>query len=122
MCRRCGKRFWSARKGEPKRTEGQVVKNILGLLGFLFLDNLAGADYMVSGNQGLLDITAALKWVKINIPAFGGDPDNVMVFGESGGGATTSCLYAMPEASPYLNMATPECKVIRNRTEGLSEI
>ena len=48
------------------------------------------------------------KWVNKNIAAFGGDPDNVMIFGESGGGAKTSCLYAMPEAAPYFNKASIE--------------
>jgi para-nitrobenzyl esterase len=80
----------------------------LGLLGFLYLDELAGSDYAGSGNQGLLDITAALKWVQTNIGEFGGDADNVMIFGESGGGAKTSCLYAMPEAAPYFNKASIE--------------
>lgn len=80
----------------------------LGLLGFLFLDDLPGSDYEGSGNQGLLDITAALKWVNQHIHLFGGDPDNVMIFGESGGGAKTSCLYTMPEATPYFNKASIE--------------
>ena len=80
----------------------------LGLLGFLYLDDLAGPDYEGSGNQGLLDITAALKWVNENIEVFGGAPNNVMIFGESGGGAKTSCLYAMPEAAPYFNKASIE--------------
>ena len=80
----------------------------LGLLGFLFLDNLAGPDYEGSGNQGILDIALALKWVNNNIGAFGGDPNNVMIFGELGGGAKTSCLYAMPEAAPYFNKASIE--------------
>jgi len=80
----------------------------LGLLGFLFLDDLAGNDYAGSGNQGLLDIIAALQWVNQNISVFGGDPDNVMIFGESGGGAKTACLYAMPEAAPFFNKASIE--------------
>lgn len=80
----------------------------LGLLGFLFLDEVAGSDYAGSGNMGLLDITEGLKWVKKNIAEFGGDPDNVMIFGESGGGAKTSCLYAMPAAAPYFNKASIE--------------
>jgi para-nitrobenzyl esterase len=80
----------------------------LGLLGFLFLEDLAGFEYEGSGNQGLLDITLALKWVNENISVFGGDPNNVMIFGESGGGAKTSCLYAMPEAAPYFNKASIE--------------
>ncbi|WP_422354908.1 carboxylesterase/lipase family protein [Roseivirga pacifica] len=80
----------------------------LGLLGFLYLGELAGEEYAESGNMGVLDITAGLKWVNENIAEFGGDPDNVMIFGESGGGAKTSCLYAMPEAAPYFNKASIE--------------
>ena len=80
----------------------------LGLLGFLYLDEIAGSDYAGSGNMGLLDITEGLKWVNKNISQFGGDPNNVMIFGESGGGAKTSCLYAMPDAAPYFNKASIE--------------
>jgi para-nitrobenzyl esterase len=80
----------------------------LGLLGFLYLDDLAGSEYAGSGNQGLLDIVAALSWVHKHISLFGGDPNNVMIFGESGGGAKTSCLYAMPAAAPYFNKASIE--------------
>ncbi len=80
----------------------------LGLLGFLYLDEIAGPDYAGSGNMGILDITEGLRWVRENISQFGGDPDNVMIFGESGGGAKTSCLYAMPEAAPYFNKASIE--------------
>lgn len=80
----------------------------LGLFGFLYLDEIAGEEYAGSGNMGVLDITAGLAWVKQNIAEFGGDPDNVMIFGESGGGAKTSCLYAMPEAEPYFNKASIE--------------
>jgi para-nitrobenzyl esterase len=80
----------------------------LGLLGFLYLDELAGSEYQGSGNQGILDIVAALSWVNTYISVFGGDPNNVMIFGESGGGAKTSCLYAMPAAAPYFNKASIE--------------
>ena len=80
----------------------------LGLLGYLFLADLAGEEYATSGNQGILDIAAALKWVRENIEAFGGDPHNVMVFGESGGGAKTSCIYALPLARDYFNKASIE--------------
>lgn len=80
----------------------------LGLLGFLYLDEIAGADYQGSGNMGILDIADGLKWVNENIEQFGGDPGNVMIFGESGGGAKTSCLYAMPAAAPYFNKASIE--------------
>jgi para-nitrobenzyl esterase len=80
----------------------------LGLMGFLYLDEIAGSDYSGSGNMGMLDIVAGLKWVYENISVFGGDPNNVMIFGESGGGAKTSCLYAMPDAAPYFNKASIE--------------
>jgi para-nitrobenzyl esterase len=80
----------------------------LGLLGFLYLGALAGQDYPDTGNMGMLDISAGLAWVRDNISVFGGDPNNVMIFGESGGGAKTSCLYAMPEAAPYFNKASIE--------------
>jgi para-nitrobenzyl esterase len=80
----------------------------LGLLGFLFLDELAGEAYAGSGNNGALDIVDGLRWVRQNIDAFGGDPSNVMIFGESGGGAKTSCIYAMPSATSYFNKASIE--------------
>lgn len=80
----------------------------LGLLGYLYLEEIAGKEYEGSGNMGMLDIVEALKWINKNISSFGGDPDNVMVFGESGGGAKTSCIYAMPEAAPLFNKASIE--------------
>lgn len=80
----------------------------LGLLGFLYLGGLGGEEYATSGNQGLLDMRDGLKWVHENIAAFGGDPNNVMIFGESGGGAKTSCLYALPSAASYFHKAAIE--------------
>jgi para-nitrobenzyl esterase len=80
----------------------------LGLMGFLYLDEIAGEEYAGSGNMGVADIAAGLKWVNENIANFGGDPDNVMIFGESGGGGKTSCLYAMPEAAPFFNKCSIE--------------
>jgi para-nitrobenzyl esterase len=80
----------------------------LGLFGFLYLDEIAGPEYAGSGNQGLLDIAAGMWWVHQNIAAFGGDPENVMIFGESGGGAKTAALYAMPDAAPFFNKASIE--------------
>jgi para-nitrobenzyl esterase len=80
----------------------------LGLLGYLYFDRLAGEDYAGSGNCGMHDIATALGWISRNIAGFGGDPANVMIFGESGGGAKTSCLYAMPMAAPFFNKASIE--------------
>jgi para-nitrobenzyl esterase len=80
----------------------------LGLLGFLSLDEIGGEAYAGSGNNGVLDLVDALRWVQQNIAAFGGDPANVMIWGESGGGAKTSCLYAMPSAAPFFHKASIE--------------
>lgn len=81
----------------------------LGVMGYLYLGQLLGEEYQ--GNQGLQDLVAALKWVNINIEAFGGDPDNVMIFGESGGGGKTSALYTMPDAAPYFHKASIESAI-----------
>lgn len=80
----------------------------LGLLGFLYLNEIAPEEYASSGNRGVQDIAIALEWVNDNIAEFGGDPENVMIFGESGGGMKTSCLYCMPQAAPYFNKASIE--------------
>lgn len=80
----------------------------LNIFGYLYLGDVAGEKYKTSGNNGLLDIIEGLKWVKQNIAEFGGNPDNVMMCGESGGGAKTSCLYAMPGAADYFNKASIE--------------
>ena len=74
----------------------------LGLFGYLYLGEL-DADY--TGNQGMLDIVDALAWVKENVARFGGDPDNVFVFGESGGGNKTATLMAMPSAHGLFHKA-----------------
>ena len=59
----------------------------------------------ISGNYGLLDQIAALEWVRDNIAAFGGDPANVTIFGQSGGGAKVSGLMAMPGAKGLFHKA-----------------
>ncbi|MFF5081780.1 carboxylesterase/lipase family protein [Actinoplanes sp. NPDC000266] len=78
----------------------------LGLLGYLFLGDLAHGDY--AANQGMLDILAALRWTSENIQNFGGDPDNIMVWGESGGGAKTAAVHTMPSASRLFHKASIE--------------
>jgi para-nitrobenzyl esterase len=80
----------------------------LNIFGYLYLGDVAGEDYKTSGNNGMLDIVDGLIWVNQNIAEFGGNPDNVMIWGESGGGAKTSCLYAMPSAAEYFNKASIE--------------
>ena len=84
----------------------------LGPLGFLYLDDVAGPAFAGSGNTGMLDIVAALRWVQENIAAFGGNPDNVTIFGESGGGWKVSCLLAMPAAKGMFHKAIIEYDVL----------
>ena len=70
----------------------------VGMLGFLRLKDVTGGKIPSTGNEGFLDQVAALKWVKANIAAFGGDPGNVTVFGESAGSMSIACLMVMPAA------------------------
>ena len=70
----------------------------LGVFGFLATADLAKEANGAAGNYGLLDIVAALEWVKANIKEFGGNPDNVTIFGESAGSAAVSTLMASPLA------------------------
>jgi len=77
----------------------------LGLAGYLTLEEIGGEDYAGCANVGMSDIVAALRWVHENIAAFGGDPHNVTVFGESGGGAKTCALMAMPSATGLFHKA-----------------
>lgn len=87
--------------GTLAKRGGVVVVTInyrLGPLGFLPLKQLTNGKIPASGNEALLDQIAALSWVHENISAFGGDPDNVTVFGESAGAMSIGALLTMPEA------------------------
>ncbi len=78
-----------------------TLNHRLNLFGYLYLARLGGLDdprFADSGNAGQLDLILALQWVRDNIAAFGGDPGNVMLFGQSGGGAKIATLMAMPAA------------------------
>lgn len=77
----------------------------LGAFGFLYLHELGGDEFEQSGIVGMLDIVDALKWIRGNIAAFGGDPNRITVFGHSGGGAKISALLAMPEAHGLFHQA-----------------
>src|ERR1700738_4222466 len=81
------------------------VNHRLNIFGFLHLDDIGGAGWMHSGNAGMLDLIAALRWVHDNIAVFGGDPSNVTAFGESGGGGKVSALLAMPAAKGLFHRA-----------------
>jgi para-nitrobenzyl esterase len=77
-----------------------TVNHRLNTFGHLYLAELTtDPSFADSGNVGMLDIVAALEWVRDNITEFGGDPGNVTVFGESGGGGKVSTLMAMPAAA-----------------------
>ena len=85
-----------------------VVVNVnhrLGALGYLYLGDLAGSDYAYSGVAGMMDCVAALDWVHDNIENFGGNPRDVFIFGQSGGGAKTSTLFSMPSAKGLFQRA-----------------
>jgi para-nitrobenzyl esterase len=87
---------------------GTVVVTInyrLGALGFLHLAELLGDDYADSSNVALLDQLEALRWVRQNIAAFGGDPENVTVFGESAGAAAIGTLLGMPASQGLFRRA-----------------
>lgn len=87
--------------GENLSRTGEVVvvsvNHRLNILGFLDLSAL-GAAFADSPNAGMQDLVAALQWVRTNIRAFGGDPANVTIFGESGGGGKVSTLMLAPAA------------------------
>lgn len=82
-----------------------TINHRLGAFGYLHLEDLCGEEFAASGLAGMFDIIAALRWVRENIAAFGGDPDNVTIFGESGGGAKVSVLMAMPAAQGLFHRA-----------------
>lgn len=79
----------------------------LGALGFLHLNELTGGRIPASGNEGLLDQVQALEWVRDNIAAFGGDPGNVTLFGESAGGMSIGALLALGPAQGLFHRAVP---------------
>jgi para-nitrobenzyl esterase len=104
-----GSGSWPPYDGAALARRGDVVvitvNHRLGILGYLHLADLAGEDYAGSGNAGMLDLVAALGWVRDNVAAFGGDPGNVTIFGESGGGAKVSYLLTSPLAAGLFHRA-----------------
>jgi para-nitrobenzyl esterase len=82
-----------------------TVNHRLNAFGYLYLARFGGAEFADSGNAGQLDLVLALQWVRDNIAEFGGDPNRVMVFGQSGGGAKIATLMAMPAAAGLFHAA-----------------
>ena len=98
-------------KGENLSRKGNIVfvsvNHRLGPIGFSDLSGVGGPEYAHSANVGALDMVAALEWVHENIENFGGDPDNVTIMGQSGGGAKVCILLSMPQAKGLVHRAVP---------------
>ena len=103
--------------GENLSRKGDVVvvsvNHRLNVLGFLDLSGY-GERYATSANNGMVDLQLALEWVRDNIENFGGDPENVMIFGQSGGGAKVNTLMAMPEAKGLFHKAVNQSGAFRS--------
>jgi para-nitrobenzyl esterase len=99
----------SITEGSNLARQGDVVlvsvNHRLNVFGFLQLSKEWGLDYASSGQAGMLDIVLSLEWVRDNIARFGGDPGNVTIFGESGGGRKVAMLMAMPPAKGLFHKA-----------------
>jgi para-nitrobenzyl esterase len=85
-----------------------TLNHRLNVFGFTYLAELGGEKFADSGNVGMRDIILALRWVRDNIAAFGGDPGNVTIFGQSGGGGKVGALLAMPAAKGLFHRAVAE--------------
>jgi para-nitrobenzyl esterase len=82
-----------------------TINHRLNAFGYLYLARFGGPEFADSGNAGQLDLILALQWVRDNIAEFGGDPNKVMVFGQSGGGAKIATMMAMPVAKGLFHRA-----------------
>jgi len=95
--------------GENLSRQGNIVfcslNHRLGPLGFANFAGAGGEKFAASGNVGMIDIVAALEWIRDNISNFGGDPGNVTIIGQSGGGAKVCTLTAMPSAKGLFHKA-----------------
>ncbi|MGC8535645.1 MAG: carboxylesterase/lipase family protein [Rhizomicrobium sp.] len=107
-----GSGAWPMYDGANLARKGDLVvvtlNHRLNAFGFLELAQIFGDHYAESGNVGMLDLVAALKWVQENAEAIGGDANNVTIFGESGGGDKVSYLMAMPAARGLFHKAIVE--------------
>jgi para-nitrobenzyl esterase len=85
-----------------------TVNHRLNILGFFDLSEFGGPAYADSANVGMTDLVAALQWVRDNIANFGGDPDRVMIYGQSGGGSKVTTLLGMPSARGLIHRASAQ--------------
>ena len=84
------------------------VNHRLNVLGFLDASEIGGGAYEDSVNVGMTDLIASLKWVRENIANFGGDPDRVMIYGQSGGGSKVTTLLGMPAGAGLIHRAAAQ--------------
>ena len=98
------------------------VNHRLGPFGYMAHSDLSTeSGYGGSGNYGQMDLIMALEWVQENIEAFGGDPDNVTIFGNSGGGRKVLSLMASPEAAGLFHRAMSQSGTLRPDTRSLDD-
>ncbi len=93
-----------------------TINHRLNVFGFTYLGEQAGPDFSLSGGVGMLDIVAALEWVRDNISRFGGDPNLVTIFGQSGGGRKVATLMSMPVAQGLYHRAIIESGAVLRLT------
>jgi para-nitrobenzyl esterase len=93
-----------------------TLNHRLNVFGYTYLGDAMGADFATSSSVGLLDIVAALQWVRDNIAAFGGDPNLVTIFGQSGGGRKVATLMSMPAAKGLFHRAIIESGAVLRLT------
>lgn len=117
--------YWGDRLAERGDVVVVTFNYRLGMLGFLTLPDLRDEDSLGStGNYGLLDQVAALNWIQHNIAQFGGDPDNVTLFGQSAGGWSVCTLLASPRASGLFHRVIMEsggCDQVETLDEGFRQ-
>jgi para-nitrobenzyl esterase len=83
-----------------------TVNHRLNILGFFDASEIGGSAYEDSANVGMTDLVTSLRWVQENIASFGGDPDKVMIYGQSGGGSKVTTLMGMPSAAGLFHRAS----------------
>jgi para-nitrobenzyl esterase len=93
-----------------------TLNHRLNVFGATYLGEVGGADFALSGSVGMLDIVAALEWVRDNIERFGGDPNLVTIFGQSGGGRKVATLMSMPAAKGLFHRAIIESGAVLRLT------
>lgn len=119
-------RYDSTRLAKRNDVVVVAVNHRLNIFGHLDLSGAGGDRFAQSGNAGVLDLVAALEWVREHAARFGGDPGNVTIFGQSGGGGKVSALLAMPSARGLFHKAIIQsgasvCFAERERTAQLAD-